>query len=364
MDERVYWLGFSAFSGIGPKRFAQLLRYFGSAKDAWKTDVDDLLQADIGEVLAKKFVLFRDTFDLSGYVQSLQTNAVSYVTISDETYPSLLRGIINPPFVLYGKGEREDLRFTQNDSPRIGVVGTRKVTSYGSQVTEQFTAELVQAGCVIVSGLAMGVDAIAHRTTVENDGLTIAVLGSGVDVCYPSSNQLLYNDIISSKGCVVSEYPLGAAPSVGSFPSRNRIIAGLSQAILVTEGAADSGALITAEFAMRYNRPVFAVPGPITSSLSKGPYKLIAKGAKLVTSTEDILNELGIVGSKSRRISKNIKGDTEEEQKIIDLLQNESMQFDEIVIQMKIDSSRIGVLLSFMEMKGVVKSLDGGFYSL
>lgn len=358
MNERNYWLGFSAFSGIGPKRFQQLLVHFGNAKDAWKAQVDDLQHAGLGKVIAKKFILFRNQFDLSGYVQSLHTKVVSFVTLDDELYPPLLKDITNPPFVLYIKGTLPSQSFRS-----IGIVGTRKVTQYGAQVTQLFTTDLVAAGFVVVSGLALGVDAIAHKTSVENGGVTIAVLGCGVDRCYPSSNQVLYNAIVQNNGAIVSELPLGAVPSIGSFPSRNRIIAGLSEAVLVTEGAEDSGALITAEVAMQHKRPVFAVPGPITSSLSQGPYKLIGKGAKLVTSSEDILRELGITNQEIR-LQKEIKGDTEEEQEIIDLLQNESLQFDDIVRKTKMDSSKIGILLSFMEMKGLVKSLDGGFYSL
>lgn len=252
-----------------------------------------------------------------------------------------------------------------NDRKVIAVVGTRKITQYGRDVTELLTAELVSSGFTIVSGLAMGVDAVAHRTTIENNGKTIAVLGCGVDCVTPVENQSLYDQIIEKGGCVVSELPLGYSPTRGSFPARNRIVAGLSQGIVVTEGAEDSGALITADYAFKFNRKVFAVPGPITSNLSKGPYKLIAKGAKLLTTASDIINSLGIkstMGTTSITRKEKIRGDSKEEEIILEILENETLHFDEIVKRSKFSSSRLGSMLSFMEIKGLIKSLDGDMY--
>ncbi len=379
MTEREYWLGFSVFPGIGPITFQKLLLHFGSAKAAWTASASDLREASLGPVLIKKFEAFRADFSLDAYTRILLAKGVSFTTLKDEKYPALLKKIKTPPFVLYGRGDNTILRASspkamsrevsssrlRSNNITIAVVGTRKITQYGREVTTLITQELVQAGCVIVSGLAIGVDAVAHRSAIEQGGKTIAVSGGGVDVCYPSANQELYNSIINGHGAVVSEYPLGAAPTKGSFPSRNRIIAGLSQAVVVTEGAEDSGALITASYAASLHRPVFAVPGPITSSLSKGPLMLLQKGAKIVTSGDDILDELGI-GIKGQRntVRKEIKGDTQEEQRVIDLLQNEALHFDEIVKKTGFASSELGILLSLMEMKGIVKTLDAGIYSL
>lgn len=257
-------------------------------------------------------------------------------------------------------------RLLEHCEKTIAVVGTRKITSYGREVTEILTRDLVQNGFVIVSGLAMGVDAVAHQTAIAEEGKTIAVLGCGVDLCYPSSNKKLYEEIISGNGVVVSEFPIGMTPSVGSFPSRNRIIAGLSAGVLVTEGAEDSGSLITADYALKYNRKVFAVPGPITSSLAKGPNSLISKGAKLVTSTEDIFKEFKIQKSKVKISIQNskLRGDTEEEKEILGILQNEPLHFDEIVRIANLDSSKAGTLLTMMEIKGMIKSLESGFFSI
>ena len=371
VNEKSYYLGFSCFPGIGPIKFNSLIRKFGDPKDAWLASTHDLKEA-LGENLSLKFDLFRSSFNLKAYVNKLKEKQVNFLTIKDKEYPELLKQSKKAPFVLYIKGE---FNFNPPAGGTIGVVGARKITGYGREVTRIFCEELVLNGFVIVSGLALGVDAIAAQAALNNNGKTIAVLGNGVDLCYPSVNQNLYNKIIQSGGAVVSEVPVGQTPGKGLFPARNRIIAGLSLGVLVTEGAEDSGSLITAEEALKINRPVFAVPGPITSSLSKGPYKLIQKGARLVTSAEDILKEFnnfrgstpaGVEPLKSKNSSslkfRRARGDTKEEQRIIDLLQNEQMSFDQLVRKTGFNTAKTASILSLLEIKGFIKS-DGLFYS-
>lgn len=368
MTERSYWLGFSSFSGIGPSIFKKLLKEFGSAEKAWNVDLQSLEKV-LGKALTPKFVDFRDKFSIPDYERELRKKKVSYLTLIDKDYPKLLSQIKKPPFVLYIKGK---FSFNSKENQQtVAIVGTRKITDYGKQVTESLTTDLVNNGFVVVSGLALGVDVVSHKTTLENKGKTIAVLGCGVECCYPRDNQAIYERILESGGAVVSEYPLSSLPSKGSFPSRNRIISGLSRGVLVTEGASDSGALYTAEDAFLSGRPVFAVPGPITSSLSKGPHGLIAKGAKLISGAEEIIQELGIrnqelgkSGGPAASQARALRAGTKEEQRIIDLLQNESVHFDELLKRSGINSSKLGGLLSLMEMKGFIKSRDGGFYSL
>jgi DNA processing protein len=362
MLERFYWLGFSYFSGIGPKKFKLLLNEFKSAKAAWEAD-SLALQKILGKALTPGFLEFRDTFSITDYAEKLKKKRVKFLTQIDKGYPKLLSALDSPPFVLYVMGKFE---FNSPENQKtIAIVGTRKITEYGKQVTSHITSDLVNNGFVIVSGLALGVDAVSHKTTLQNKGKTIAVLGCGVDCCYPGENQALYNSIIESGGAIVSEYPLGQAPSLGSFPSRNKIISGLSQGVVVTEGAFDSGAIYTADHAFKIHRPVYAVPGPITSSLSKGPHSLIGKGAKLISGAEEIIRELGgAVSSPPSLKLRRVKGDTEDEQVIIDLLQNESMHFDELVKLIMHDSSKLGSILSLMEMKGMIKSLGGGVFCL
>src|SRR3990172_8738600 len=327
MSERDYWLGFSALPGIGPAKFRKILKEFGTAKAAWGAKKSD--------------------FSIEEYLKQLKEKDVWFVTLLDEDYPQILKEIKNPPFVLYGRGQvPDDTWFAKT----IAVVGARKTTQYGREVTKLLTTDLVLNGFTIISGLALGVDAISHRTALENNGKTIAVLGCGVDCCNPGENISIYNGILESGNCIVSEFPLGMRPTQWTFPARNRIIAGLSQAVLVTEGAEDSGSLITAKFALKFGRKVFAVPGPITSSMSKGPYKLISKGAKLVTSADDILKELKFqnqnpksqINSKSKITNR--KGDTKEENLILKLLQYKPLHFDELVRRTKFNPSKLSSL--------------------
>lgn len=361
MDERRYWLALSVCNGIGPVRFQKLLHYFGSAKNAWDASCNELRASGIGEKIANDLEAFKKQFSLEAYEERMNRLQVSYLTLQDDAYPKLLKQIKHPPTILYQKGTH---LFNENDII-VGVVGTRKITEYGKEVTELLVSELVGDGCVIVSGLAMGVDAVAANATIAAGGKTIAVLGSGVDVCTPAENTLLYDQILESGGAIVSENPLGMMPNKGSFPARNRIIAGLSRGVLVTEGAQDSGSLITANDAFSTNRKVFAVPGPITSSVSKGPLALIGKGALLVTTAKDIIDALGVKDSGAKKgRKKEIPGATAEERKIISILQDQSLQFDEIVKRSGWTSSQVGTTLSLMEMKGIVKGLDAGFFRL
>ncbi|OGH21260.1 MAG: DNA protecting protein DprA [Candidatus Levybacteria bacterium RIFCSPLOWO2_01_FULL_38_13] len=361
-DERFYWLSFSLFPGIGPLKFKKLLNEFGTAEKAWKAPLDSLKKV-IGDITSEKFDNFRKDFSVENYLLKLKKADVWFITSNDPFYPSSLLQIKNPPFVLFGRGLKFDK--LKNELERtIAIVGTRKLTNYGREVTEIFTRDLSASGFTIVSGLALGIDSVSHQTALESGGKTIAVLGCGVDCCTPTTNQGLYDKIIKGNGAIISEVPLSYMPSKGLFPSRNRIISGLSLGVLVTEGAEDSGSLITGNLAFSQNRKVFAVPGPITSDFSKGPYKLIEKGAKLVTSAEDILKDLGLKTSDLRlKKSKVIKGETREEGKILTILQNEPLYFDEIVKRSKLDSSKVGSLLSIMEIKGLIKN-SGSFYSI
>lgn len=361
--ERNYWLGFSVFSGVGSHKFSKLLSEFGSARKAWKAD-DSGLKNVLGKKLGERFIDFRNEFSVEKYLEKLEKSKVWFITSGDPNYSRLLLQISNPPLVIFGKGQKFDSLHDELGKT-MGVVGSRKPTFYGQEITEKFSSELSLSGFTIVSGLALGVDAISHESALKNGGKTIAVLGCGVDCCTPSANQNIYNKIIDGNGCVISEVPLSYMPGKGLFPARNRIIAGLSQAVLVTEGAEDSGSLITAELAFKFNRKVFAVPGPINSALSRGPYKLIEKGAKLVTSAEDILKELRI-NDEGLRIKKDkvrLRNLTKEERKILEVLENEDLYFDEIVKKTGISSQVLGSALSMMEVKGDIKNI-GSLYSI
>ncbi len=359
--ERNYYLGFSLVNGIGPKTFASLLKYFKSAENAWNSTSIELKKAGLSDKLIKKFEDFKTSFSFVEYQDKLKQKKASFIALCDKEYPKLLASIDNPPIVLYVKGDISKINLEQT----IGIVGTRKITNYGREITKLFSFDLASSGFTIVSGLAMGVDAVASESAIEANGKTIAVMGNGVDLCFPSSNESLYDKILEGNGIIVSEFPLGQGPTLGSFPSRNRIIAGLSMGVLVTEGARDSGSLITADYAFKFNRKVFAVPGPITSSLSVAPLKLIEKGAHLVVEPDDIMRELKVESSKFKSTGQNSKLQnlTRDELRIVQILENENLGFDEIVRKINIDSSKIATLLSMMELKGIIKQ-SGGVYSL
>lgn len=357
MEERDYYLAFSLVNGIGPKTLKSLLNYFKTAEKAWNANSDELKTAGLNERLIKKLEIAKADFSLKIYQEKLKLKKASFIAICDKDYPQLLKNIENPPIVLYIKGDISKL----NLQKMIGVVGTRKITSYGEQITKLFSFDLALSGFTIVSGLAMGVDAIASWSAIEAGGKTVAVLGNGVDLAFPTSNEKLYDRILESGGAIVSEFPLGQSPTIGSFPSRNRIIAGLSLGVLVTEGAEDSGSLITADYAFKFGRKVFAVPGPITSPLSKAPLKLISKGANLVLSAEDIAKELNIKTNSKTQNKRNLDGLSKEEIKVVQVLENENLNFDEIVRQIGLETSKTGTLLSLMELKGIIKNADGKY---
>lgn len=364
-EERTYWVAFSVFPGIGPVRFKLLLDYFGSAKAAWEASASELKKIKLGEKLTDEFVDFRKTFSISHYVTMLTREHVSVLMLTDERYPKLLKQIPDAPFVLYIKGKRTDPPIDMTRT--IGVVGTRKITHYGEDVTRKLVGGLVSYGFTIVSGLAYGVDAVAHQAAIDAGGKTIAVLGCGIDIIAPPSNASLYRLIADGHGAIVSEMPLGLRPNKGLFPARNRIISGLSLGVVVTEGADDSGALITARNAGEQGREVFAVPGPITSLYSRGPLKLLKNGAKLVERVDDILEELGLSDLSHRSNSSNTSnytGATKEEQKILDVLADRQMHMDEVVRASGLTIQTVTATLTILEMKGYVRDYGEKIYGL
>lgn len=368
MDEETRrWVAFSVFPGIGPVRFGLLLNYFGSAKTAWEAPPAVLKKIKLGDRLTDEFVGFRRDFDIDAYLRLLEKLHVRVVTLNSPKYPKLLKQIPDAPFLLYVLGKNTGTPI--NLDRTIAVVGTRKITRYGQEVTQRLVEGLVSYGLTIVSGLAYGVDAAAHQAALDAGGKTIAVLGCGIDIIAPPSNARLYRDIAGGGGAIVSEMPLGLRPNKGLFPARNRIISGLSLGVVVTEGADDSGALITARNAGEQGREVFAVPGPITSPYSRGPAQLIKKGAKLVESVEDIIEELrlpkqGDPCKASPFEAKSFRGETKEEQKILDCLADRQVHIDELVRATNLTSAVVGATLSVLEMKGVVKDYGAKEYGI
>jgi len=279
------------------------------------------------------------------------------ISIDDKEYPKLLKEIKDPPEFLYVRGE------ILSEDSFFAVVGTRRFSSYGKEVTLEIAGDLAEAGLTIVSGLAPGIDTFAHQATIERKKRTIAVLGTGIDErsIYPQSNLNLARKIIETEGCLISEYPPGTPGSQFTFPQRNRIISGLSLGALVVEAKEKSGALITANWAKKQGRKVFAVPGLIYSSNSKGCHYLIKNGAKLVENANDILLELNL--SLTTRPGR-VEGETEEENLILNALKEESLYIDKIIEKTKLSAASVASTIAILEIKGKVKNLGENIYAI
>lgn len=358
MNNTSYLLVLHSIDGLGPIRLKTIINYFKDPKIAWEANERELLEIGIPKNVVDKLKETRKKLDPEDYANSIEKSGIKWMSLFDEIYPKRLKEIYDPPIVIYYKGE-----ILPEDEKAVAVVGTRKITGYGRVVTEQFTSGLVNAGVTVVSGLARGVDSCAHEVVLKEGGRTIAVLGGGLNKIFPPENISLAAKIADGHGVVISEFPPDYPSLAGNFPARNRIISGLSQAVLVTEAAEDSGSLITARVALEQGRDVFAVPGPITSFLSKGPIDLIKEGARPVSDPQEILDELGIDGVSSIKSHLSKEDLTDEEQKIIDCLENENKHIDEICRSLNSSAAQISSNLLKMEIKGWVRNLGGGTYT-
>jgi len=358
MTEKEYLIALSTFTSIGPMRTKLLLSYFKSAKKIWESSQKDLLEVGLGVKLVEKFLEHRKSFDAEKYLLNLEKESITPVTINDRDYPENLKDLEDAPFVLYVKGVLK-----KTDSRAVAIVGTRMMTSYGREVTQKLSSELANYGITVISGLALGVDAESQRAAIAAGGRTIAVLASGLDIISPLANKNLALDIISKgSGAVVSEYPLGHVPFPSDFAIRNRLISGLSKAVVVIEGRMKSGTFYTVSAAAAQNRPVFAVPGPITSPASEGPNYLIQNGAKPITTARDVLDELHLQLRVDPDAVEKVMPGSPIESKIIEFLDCEPLHLDELVRISGVATAEVSARLTIMEMKGLVRNLGNGIY--
>ncbi len=355
-----YNVALAHFPKITYARYKKLTAYFSNLSDLWEAELADLVQAGMEENIANEFLIWRDNVSIEKIMERLETEKISAISIGEPAYPKILAEIPDPPHTIFVRGQLPD-----HILPHLGVVGTRRCTNYGKLMCERLSQELAMRGVVIVSGLAMGIDGIAHSSAMEIKGTTIAVLGSGVskECVYPASHRNLADNIVNSGGAILSEYPPDFTATCYSFPARNRIIAGLSLATLVIEAPESSGALITAKHALDYNRDVMAVPHPITSLLGVGCNNLIKMGAKLISSAQDVIEALNLqytVQSKPAQISPNLNPN---ETKIMAALTDEPKHIDAIIKDSCLDSSTVNSTLVLMEMRGTVKNMGGMNYT-
>ena len=356
MDEKLYWIGFTLVKGIGAVRFRRLLDHFGDAELAWSANPVDLAEAGLSLTLVERLVAAREKVDLSQIWEQTLSKGIQVLTWMDEAYPQRLKEIEQPPPVLYLRGE-----LLPEDTWAVSIVGTRRVTPYGRQVTEEIASFLAANGITVISGLARGVDSFAHNAALKAGGRTLAVLGSGVDRIYPPENRALAEQIFE-RGAVLSDYAPGTSPESSNFPPRNRIISGLSLAVVVVEAGETSGALITAEFAAEQGREVFAVPGNILAPQSKGTNKLIQQGALPLLSANDIMQALNLTRVGQHKAARKVLPADDVEAKLLDAMGEEPLHVDEIRNQTNLPVEKVSAALVMMELKGMVRQVGNMQY--
>ncbi|MDR0308033.1 MAG: DNA-processing protein DprA [Chitinispirillales bacterium] len=356
---REFWISLNSINGLGPVRIQRLIEFCGSPKNALETAPRLLVEKKlIPQSCAAGWKVSELLDNAHEQLDFCNKNGITVITQTDEHYPSYLKEIFAPPPVLYVKG---DLSVFGNIS--LAIVGTRNPTSYGVNCTRGLTARL-SGKLAVTSGLARGIDTIAHECCIETGGKTIAVLGCGIDRVYPAENKTLAARICRN-GALVSEFPPGTPPDTYNFPRRNRVISGISCGVLVVEAGEKSGALITANYALQQNRTIFAVPGPINSPLSKGTFRLIKDGAIPVSNPDDIFDHISSVSTVSlfapvtQAANITPPGLDEEELSVLDTLSGEPIRIDTIAeVSGKQIPHLLGILLN-LELKGVVTQISG-----
>lgn len=358
--QELYMLWFSNLDGISLNTKFLLLNYFSSAKNIFMCEKNDLINCNILSFKQIDTLISNRNLEKTNKLYStLIENDVKFVDIFNDSYPCLLKTIYTPPLVLYYRGT-----LPKNDVPLVSIVGTRRCTNYGKLVTKNLTKDLVSKNIGIVSGLADGIDSVAHREALSNNGYTIAVLGTNILECYPKSNVSLMTEIIKT-GAVISEYPPNTKTYPKDFPKRNRIIVGLSKAIVITEAPLKSGAIISANIALEEGREVLAVPSSILEPKGFGTNELIKDGAYPVTSYIDILNAINITESVSdkKEIDKSeVMPLNEEEAFLYSFFTNVEISTDELLYKSNLDIVKLQILLTMLEFKKVIKKLPGQKY--
>jgi DNA processing protein len=353
-----YWIGFSFIPSIGCARFNRLETYFGNLEDAWKAGPDEFIRAGLDKNVVRAIVSWRPRVDLEAEMEKLERYGVQALTWHDALYPSRLKEIHDHPPVLYVRGS-----LLPEDEWCLAVVGTRRASAYGRQVTEEIVADLAGSRITVASGLAKGIDSIAHRSALDAGGRSIAVFAHGLDIVYPTENTSLAQRIVQ-QGALISEFPLGTRPKPEYFPRRNRIISGISLGVLVVEAGTTSGALITANLALEQNREVLAVPGSILSPASRGTNHLIQEGAKLVRDYRDILEELNL-GAVAQQIEmKEVLPESDTESILLRQLSAEPTHVDEVCRGSGLPVSTVSSTLAMMELKGLVRTTGNMKYVL
>lgn len=358
MTSKQYWHWLAGIPGIGPRKTGWLLECFGTPEGVFRAKPEQMAKVSgISETDIHKICASRDEKSIIHSYMSLKKQKIRLITRQDPEYPEHLAHIYDAPWVLYVKGSPLQLQH-----PMVAVVGARGCSPYGETVAKKLGWELSQAGVIVVSGMAVGIDSFAHKGVLQNDGITYAVMGCGIDRCYPASGIDLYMKI-QERGAILSEYPPGFPSVRGCFPMRNRIICGMCQAVVVVEARIRSGSLITADMALEQGKDVFAVPGRLGDALSEGCHHLLQEGATILTSVTDILDNIDIGRNFIINNSKNKNYVLEkEEQMVYSNLRLEPLHINEIVYQCGLPFSCVQSLLVKLELRGRVREYAPGYY--
>jgi DNA processing protein len=356
MSELKYLVALHSLPGMGTKRLKILVDYFQNYEYAWQGDKHWLSIPGFPGNGAEQILEARRNLDPDRVYEKFLQSQARIVTQEDEAYPRLLKNIYDPPYLLYYQGS-----LPAEDDLCIALVGSRRSTPYGRHTAETIARELAEKGVWVISGLARGIDTWSHRGCLKGGGKTVAVLGSGIDLIYPRENKDLFREIISM-GAVISEFPPGTPPLPQHFPARNRIISGMSRGVVVVEAAEKSGSLITVDFALEHGRDVFAVPGPVTSIMSRGTHRLIRQGAKLVENAFDILEEYLEV--ENPPVEFDLFSFSPKEREILELMMGGAAHFDVLVEKSGLPAGEMASQLTLWEIKGLIKQLPGKYYIL
>ena len=360
-DIYMLWLS-SKVNELGSRKLNALLDIFDTARNIFNADIDELKTANLTPHAMDVLTTKRSLQDIENMLETMENKGIVYLSRNNPRFPALLGKIPDPPVGIFFIGT-----LPADNTEKVAIIGSRRCSEYGLLSARLLAKPLAEEGVVVVSGMARGVDSMAHRGALQGGGMTIAVLGCGVDICYPAENRELRKEIINS-GCVMSEYPPGTRPAPAFFPARNRIISGLSLGVVVTEAGKKSGTLITVDTAIDQGREVLAVPGNISSKLSQGTNKLIQEGAHPIADYTDILNALKISPSpvseeKVKNSEKNIANNlAPDEKQVYDSLAFDAVSFDMLLNLTNINPSRMHMICTGLELKGLARKLPGNRY--
>jgi DNA processing protein len=355
-DNAKFYVGFNLVKGIGPVRLRGLIDFFGDVESAWNAGYPDLAQSGLGSKEINALQKTKSSELLERTWEYIHTKNITVMTWQDENYPRLLLEIDHSPPVLYLRGV-----IGEQDDPSVSIVGTRRMSEYGKQVAMELSQMLAHNRVTIVSGLARGIDAVAHRAALESGGRTIAVFGCGIDRVYPPEHRKLAEEI-TQNGALISDYPPGTKPEASNFPARNRIISGLSRMVVVVEAGTRSGALITANFAAEQGRDVFAVPGYIYSPASKGTNNLIQQGAFPMLDPQDVLEVLNLNTIDLHRTARTELPSDPTEAQLLKMLGREPLHVDEISLGIDMPVENVTASLTVMELKGMIRQVGSMHY--